>query len=114
MNSMVKKTVIYSLVGVMQIGFGVAVTEASPLPAGNWQPQTIQMDHRHDHDRERQREHDRREREENRRHEREMRRRDHESEREWHARQEREKERHEQALREIAALVIGIVIGNAN
>ncbi|MBP2660571.1 MAG: hypothetical protein H6Q69_3603 [Firmicutes bacterium] len=43
-----------------------------------------------------------------------MRRHDHESKREWHDRQEREKKRHNNALREIAALLIGIAIGSSN
>lgn len=114
MRNIAKKTIIYSLVGIMQIGFAVAVTEASPLHTANWQQQTIRMDRPHGGDSDRQREHDRREREENDRHEREMKRRPHESDREWHERQEREKERHEQALREIAAFLIGVVVGQSN
>ncbi|SEP06180.1 hypothetical protein [Propionispora vibrioides] len=114
MRNMVKKTIIYSLVGIMQLGFGLTVTEASPLHTGNWQPQTIRMDRPHDGDSDRQREHDRREREENERHEREMKRRPHESDREWHERQEREKQRHDQALHEIAAFLIGVVVGQSN
>lgn len=114
MNKMIKKTIIYSLVGIMQIGFGVAVTEASPLHAGNWQQQTIRMDRPHGGDEDRQREHDQRERDEKERHEREMKRRPHESDREWHERQERENDRHDQAMREIAAFLIGVVVGQSN
>ncbi|SFL99838.1 hypothetical protein [Pelosinus propionicus] len=111
MKNMVKKIAIYSMIGVMQIGFSASVIEASPLHNGQGFVQLNGRDHNND---EKQREHDRREREENERHNREMQRRDHESERDWHERQEREKKRHNNALREIAALLIGIAIGSSN
>ncbi|CUH95363.1 hypothetical protein P22_1433 [Propionispora sp. 2/2-37] len=113
MNSIVKKTIVYSLVGIMQIGWGAAVTEASPLFTGSSQQRIIQVDRPHG-DKDRQREHDERKRKENERHEKEMRRRPHESEREWRQRQERENKRHEQALREIAAFLLGVAVGNSN
>jgi hypothetical protein len=109
MKSIVKKVAIYSMVGIMQLGFGASVIEASPLH--NDGPQRIvQLDHR-DHRNDRQREHDRRQREENQRHEREMRRHDHESDRDWHNRQERERQRHDNTMNEIGAGLIGILIG---
>jgi membrane protein involved in colicin uptake len=112
MKSIVKKIAIFSMVGMMQIGLGASVIEASPLH--NDGPQRIvQLDDRH-HDNEKQREHDERQRQENERHEREMRRHDHESEREWHDRQERENQRHRNALDEIASLLIGIAIGSSS
>lgn len=43
-----------------------------------------------------------------------MRRHDHEDEQEWHERQERERQQHEDNLRKIEALVIGIIIGSSN
>jgi hypothetical protein len=43
-----------------------------------------------------------------------MQRHPHESERDWHDRQERENKRHNDALREIAALLIGIAIGSSD
>ena len=113
MNRIMKKSIVYSLVGILQIGFGAALTEASPLYTGDGQAQTIRMDRPQGGDEDRRREHDRREREENERHEREMKRRPHESDREWHERQERERERHEQALREIAAFLLGVVTGQS-
>ncbi len=97
MNDIVRKTIIYSLAGIMQIGLGIAVTEASPVPAGNWQQQTIRMDQPQNQ----QGDHDKRLREEKQRHENEMKRRPNEGEKEWHERQERENQRHEQALREM-------------
>jgi hypothetical protein len=110
LKNIVQKVVIYSMVGMMQIGIGASVIEASPL--SNDGPQRIvQLDNRNHHNDERQREHDRRLRQENERHEREMRRHHHESEREWHERQERENQRHRNALNEIASFLIGIVIG---
>lgn len=110
MKNAIKKIAIFSMVGMMQIGFGASVIEASPLH--NDGPQRIvQLDDRDHHNNDRQRDHDRREREENERHEREMQRRHHESEREWHDRQERENQRHENTRNEIAAGLIGILIG---
>lgn len=109
MKNIVKKIAVFSMVGMMQVGFGASVIEASPLH--NDGPQIVQLNGRDHHDNERQREHDRRQREENQRHEREMRRRHNESERAWHERQEREKQRHENTMHEIEAGLIGILIG---
>ncbi len=93
MKSVARKVMIYSMVGVMQIGLGTAVVAASPLY--NDGPQRIvQLDDRY-HENYRQREHDEWRRHEIERHEREMRRRDRESYREWHERQEREMRYHE-------------------
>ncbi|EGO65482.1 hypothetical protein [Acetonema longum] len=139
MNSAVKKTVIYSLVGILQFGTGASVLEAAALYQNNTPPlyamskghhqpnekdrreaeRRREMEKRREQERrerdqrERRRQHDERRRQENERHEREMRRRQHESEREWRARQEREKKRHDRALRDIAALLIGIAIGSS-
>jgi hypothetical protein len=111
MKNIVKKIAIYSMIGMMQIGFGASVIEASPLHNNQG---IVQLNGRDHNNNERQREHDRREREENERHNREMQRRDHESDRDWHERQKRENKRHNNALREIAALLIGIAIGSSN
>jgi phage protein D len=108
MKSIVKKVAIYSMVGIMQLSFGASVIEASPLHNDDSQ-RIVQLDRGHDNDR--QREHDRRERIENQRHEREMRRHRHENEREWRDRQERENRRHDNTRNEIAAGLIGILIG---
>ncbi|KYZ77353.1 hypothetical protein AXX12_04285 [Anaerosporomusa subterranea] len=113
MNSLTKKIVIYSMVGIMQVGFGASVIEASPFHNDGSQ-RIVQLDSRHHHDNERRREHAERQRRENERHEREMRRRHNESEREWHHRQERERHRHDNAMREIAAFLIGIAVGSSN
>jgi TATA-binding protein-associated factor Taf7 len=112
MKNIVKKIAIYSMIGMMQIGFSASVIEASPLH--NDTQGIVQLNGRDHNNDERQREHDRREREENERHNREMQRRDHESDRDWHDRQKRENKRHNNALREIAALLIGIAIGSSN
>lgn len=106
MKNIAKKAIIYSMVGIMQVGFSVSVIEASPQHSPQ---QIIQLDN---HDNDRQREHDERLRQENERHEREMRRRDNESDQEWHERQKREKKRHEDALRDISIFLIGIEIGS--
>jgi membrane protein involved in colicin uptake len=109
MKNIVKKLAIYSMIGIMQVGFGASIVSASPIHS----QKIVQVGYHH-HDNDRQREHDDRLRKENQRHDREMRRRAHESEREWHQRQERERERHDRELRDIAALLIGIAIGSAS
>jgi hypothetical protein len=106
MRKVIKKAAIYSMLGIMQLGLGATVIEASPLH-NDAPPYMEQQKDRHDRERQ---EH---ERQENERHEREMRRHHHESEREWHERQEREKERHENTMNEIKAGLIGILIGSA-
>ncbi len=113
MNNIVKKLVIYPMVGIMQVSFGAAVASASPIYYN--EPQRIvQLDnHHHNRDNDRRREHNRRLREENKRHEQEMRRHRGESERAWRERQKRENQRHDDSLREIAALLIGIAIGSS-
>ena len=144
MNGMLKKAIIYSMLGLMQVGMFSSVAAAAPASLYNDDSQQISYlsrghgpdrDHRRGPGRDDRRDHDRRERErreqerreqerrrihnerkriENERHEREMRRRPHESHREWRERQEREKQRHDRELRTIAALLIGIAIGSAN
>lgn len=118
-----KKVVIYSMLGLMQVGMLSSVAVAAPGLLNNNDPQQIiQLDHRdrdrdRDHDRyerERRREHDERVRREHERHEREMRRHKHESEREWRERQRRENERHERELHDIAAFLIGVVVGRSS
>lgn len=104
MNNVAKKIMIYSLAGIMQLGLGASVIEASPLHIEGSQS-IVQLDDRHDN-------HDRRQREENDRHNREMRRHDRENDRDWHDRQERENNRHNNTMNEIAAGLIGIVIGS--
>jgi len=111
MKNIVKKIAVFSMVGMMQIGLGSSIIEASPLHNDGSQG-IVQLDNRGHHHDDRQREHDRREREENRRHEREMQRRHHENEREWHERQNRERQRHDNTMNEIAAGLIGIWIGS--
>lgn len=103
MNKLAKKVIVYSLVGIMQIGFGASVIEASP--------RDYQHDRQEQHRRDKDREH--RIREENRRHEQEMRRRHHESEREWRDRQQREKDHHEEIMRTLGGLaILGIILSN--
>jgi len=98
MQNIVKRIAILSMVGIMQVGFGASVIEASPL---HIDPSPMQYD-RHQgpgwHERER---FERELRIENERHEREMRRRPHETRREWRERQQRENQRHERELHRI-------------
>jgi hypothetical protein len=101
MESLTKKIMIYSMVGMMQVGLGATVVAASPL-YNDGSPRIVQLDDRHD-----------RERQENDRHAREMRRHDHESDRDWHDRQARENQQHDNTMNEIAAGVVGFVLGSA-
>jgi hypothetical protein len=117
MKLVAKKVVIYSMLGLMQVGMFSSVAAAAPGPLhnnGSGRIAFLDRDDRRDHDNDRQRRYEERKREENERHEREMRRRSHESEREWRERQARENDRHNQALHEIAALLIGIAIGSGS
>ncbi|WP_371371962.1 hypothetical protein [Sporomusa aerivorans] len=110
-----KKVITYSMLGLMQVGMFSSVAAAAPGSLHNDDSQRIaylDRDDRRDDDR--QRGHDDRKRQENERHEREMKRRPNESERDWHKRQKQEKKRHEQALRDIAALLIGFAIGSGS
>jgi hypothetical protein len=83
MKNRVEKIAILSMIGLIQIGFGASLMEASPL---HNEPASV-------------RQQDDRNQIENERHEREMKRRPNESEREWHERQRLENQRHEENLR---------------
>ncbi|VBB04975.1 Hypothetical protein LUCI_0181 [Lucifera butyrica] len=111
MKNIVKKIIVYSMAGIIQISFGATIASASPIY--NEPQRIVQLDH-HNGDNDRQREHDRRLREENERHEREMQRHKGESDREWHERQERERQRHDEVLKEIEAFLIGAAIGSSS
>jgi hypothetical protein len=104
MKNITKKIIVYSMVGLMQVGLGTAMVAASPLHNDGPQ-QIVQLDRQSDHDQ--------RQREENQRHEREMRRRDHESDRDWHNRQEQENQQHDNTMHEIEAGLLGFVVGSA-
>ena len=107
MNSLIKKTIVYSMVGIMQFGLGAATLEASPRHDDRQAEARYEDDHdRRDHDRQK------RIREERKRHEREMRRHHNENEREWRERQEREKAHHEEIMRTLGGLAILAIILN--
>lgn len=104
MNKLVKKVIIYSMVGIMQIGFGASIIEASPRDNNRYQEQRYEDNHKN---------REQKIREENERHEREMQRRHNESERGWHDRQEREKDHHEEIMRTLGGLaLLAIVLHN--
>jgi hypothetical protein len=111
MRNLTKKIMIYSMVGMMQLGLGATVgatvIEASPFH--NDGSQIVQLSYDHN---DRQYRHDERQRHENYRHEREMRRRDHESRRDWNDRQWRENQRHDNTMNEIEAGMIGFILGS--
>jgi hypothetical protein len=93
MINLTKKIIIYSMVGMIQVGLGTAVVAASPLYNDGIQG-IVRLDDRQDH-------HDQRQREENRRHEQEMNRHDGENDRDWNDRQWRENQQHEQIMQDI-------------
>jgi len=111
MKNIVKKVTIFSMIGMMQIGLGTSVIEASPLY--NEPAPAQQLDDRHNQDQDQER-HERhrheRERIERERHDHEMKRRPHEDEREWHERQRCENERHEENLRRIAHDILDLIL----
>lgn len=105
MKRIAKNIAVYAMVGIMQVGFGVSETDASPFYNGL---SPMGQNDKREQDR------PERERIEKERHEREMERRPHEGEREWRERQDREKERHDHAQREMTAHLMGNAIGLAN
>lgn len=111
MKSVFKKVVIYSMVGIMQIGLCAAVTEASPLYKDSPRPRAYEQKQNQPDQERMEKERQERERIEREHHEREMKRRPGEDEREWHERQEREKERHDNTMNEIKAGALGVIIG---
>ncbi|AJQ28712.1 hypothetical protein [Pelosinus fermentans] len=96
MKGFVKKGIIYSLIGIIQLGIGASVIEASPRHENRHHKQ--HWDNRDHRDHEIQ--------EERARHEREMERRDHEEEWQWKERQEREKEHHEEVMRTLGGIAL--------
>ncbi len=93
-----KKIVVYSMVGLMQVGLFASVAEA----ASPRHPEPPRYEQRYDHQRqEREREKERKIKQENERHEKEMKRRPFESQKKWHERQRNENERHKRAMYEI-------------
>jgi len=110
MNNIVKKIAIFSMVGVMQIGYGASVIEASSLQDGSVLTQQYQRHRdRQEHDRYERHRHER-ERMENERHRREMRRRHHENYREWRERQRYEDRRHDENMRRIAHDILELIL----
>lgn len=96
MKGIAKKVIIYSMVGLMQVGLFATVVEASPS-----HEEMSRFEQQREHHQEWERERAHRIREENERHERAMKRRPFESRREWRERLRHENERHERAIREI-------------
>jgi len=111
MKKTAKKVAIFTMIGMMQIGLGTSLIEASPLHS---EPFPQGHDDRHDqdrHERERARHHrHERERIENERHERAMERRHHESYRAWRDRQWHENRRHEENMRRIAHDILDLIL----
>jgi len=107
MKSIAKKIVIFSMIGLMQVGLGASVIEASPR-----QDDRNQKYEQRDKDRDKNR--DRRIREEQARYEREMQRRENEREQDWKERQQREKANHEEVMRTLGGLAILALILNNN
>jgi hypothetical protein len=103
-KSIVKKVFIYSMVGIMQLGIGASVIEASPKHYDNQHDQRYKAHYKS---------RDQRIREERQRYECEIQRRHYENEREWRERQQREKEHHEEIMRTLGGLaILAIILDN--
>jgi len=97
MKIVAKKVIIYSMLGLMQLGMFSSVAAASPR-----QEEPPRFEQRNDHQqRDLEKEKEQRLHEENKRHEQEMKRHPFESKKQWHERQKQENERHERAIHEI-------------
>lgn len=106
MKSITKKIVVFSMVGMMQFGFGAALTEASPShDDSRWYEHHDQKYHE-----KMVRERQHLERMEMERHEREMRRYRFESSWHWRERQRIENERHEREMERIAIDIVRLII----
>lgn len=110
MNSIVKKGIICSMIGIMQLGIGTAVIEASPRHENRHHEERYEH---YNEDRDHWDNRDHRIQEERDRHEREMARREYEEEWQWHQRQEREREHHEEVMRTIGGLALLYLITNS-
>ncbi|SEJ74222.1 hypothetical protein SAMN05660742_115116 [Propionispira arboris] len=106
MRNITKKIMIFSMIGIIQTGFGASIIEASAFQNDrpmNRDHQEARFDHRdHDRDEFRQREYDRKVREENDRYEQEIQRHRFETRQDWRERRSHEKHRHEQILKRLA------------
>ena len=101
MKIVARKIIIYSMLGLMQVGMLSSVAAASPRQG---EPPRFEQryEHRDDHQqRDLEKEKQQRLHEENKRHEQEMKRHPFESKKQWHERQKHENERHERAIHEI-------------
>ncbi|CUH95042.1 hypothetical protein P22_1111 [Propionispora sp. 2/2-37] len=98
MKKPLQKVIVFSLLGLFQLGLAASAAEASPLHLTNRldQQQSYQAAPQGTNQQER-------ERLENERHQREMKRRPNESDREWEKRQKQEIQRHQDELRQIGA-----------
>jgi hypothetical protein len=115
MNNVVKKTISYSMIGLlglMQFGISASPALADPGHGHGKRQHYAKQYQRYEHDKRRQ-EYERRRRAENERYYREMMRRHNESVHEWRKRQQQENVRHNHALREIALFFFGIAIGSS-
>lgn len=85
MNNITKKLMIYSMVGMMQVGVGTTLLEASPVQGEQIQQQFVQLDRG----------------QEDQRHNEEMKRHPGENDQEWHKRQNQEQQRHNENIRQL-------------
>ena len=106
MKKIVKKVIVYSMVGLLQAGLFATVTEAAAKPNDPQPGYNQQQDPKKNNDPKKdnnknQQDKDRKIEAEKQRHENEMKRKPNESDRDWQKRQQQEKERHEKNLKGI-------------
>lgn len=106
MKKITKGFIAIAMVGILQIGFAGTLLEAAPRD--DRPPQKVE--HR---DKDLKRQHDQEMQKERERHEQEMKRRPGEDRHQWEQRKREEDARHKRESDRIAALLIGIVIGNS-
>jgi len=100
MRNLAKRIIVYSIVGMMQFGFGAIVVSASPF-SNDDSPGILNLDGQH--------EHDQRQSQENERHKKEMHRHSDESDQDWNDRQMAENHQHNKTMNEIEAGLFGFV-----
>lgn len=106
------KCFVLGMAVIMPLGFYMNLAQAAPHNAARHREEVRRHDRDKDHEK-RQKEYKKKIREEKRRYEKAIKRRPGESRHAWERRKYEEERRHDRKVREIEALILGIVIGIA-